>query len=85
MSARPRCKFCFEPSARTFRAGKLEVHVCTRHDAFARDAGRELVHTGARMAGAAMKERFPLAYETGAALFAALRTAKERGESAPET
>lgn len=80
-----RCKFCFEKSVRAFRVGKLEVKVCQRHDTFARDAGRELVHTGARMAGAAMKEKFPLAYETGAAIFAALRAAKERGEGIPES
>ena len=80
-----RCKFCFEPSVREFRLGKATVPVCARHDTFARDAGRELVNTGARMAGAAMKERFPLAYETGAALFVALRAARERGEGSPET
>lgn len=83
MSAK--CRFCFEPSVRTFRVGKVEAPVCARHEAFARATGKELVHTGARMAGAVMKEKYPLAYETGAAIFAALRAARERGESVPET
>lgn len=81
MSSPVPCKFCSEPSVSSIRLGKLEAKLCVRHLGIAKATGKEVVHTAARLAGQAVQHRFPLAYETGAAIFAALRAAKERDES----
>lgn len=74
------CKFCREPSTTSLGVGAAQVRVCDKHDAFARETGKELVHTAARMAGAALEKKAPLLFETGKAVFVALRLAQTKTE-----
>lgn len=78
------CQICGEPAFGTVGAGPATLRVCMKHDRLARETGKELVHTAARMAGSALEKKAPLLFETGKAVFVALKLAQEKnGQGEP--
>ena len=74
------CKFCREEATTSLGVGTRRVEVCARHDRMARETGKELVNTAARMAGAALEKKAPTLFEAGKAVFTALRIAQAKNE-----
>jgi hypothetical protein len=60
------------------RLGSVEL--CARHALFAKDATREITGTVARMAGAALEQKYPAGFAAARTVFQAIRAAHQSGD-----
>lgn len=73
MAVRQSCRFCSDLAVRTLAAGKLQVPVCVRHDAFVRATGKELAGTAARGLGVYVQHKQPRVFEVAKMVYLAVR------------